>query len=64
MEHCQATYNGKTVVIDYVSQKDEFKFACIRIIDNGASGIVTCPDGKRYEIKQGSHMAKLIKKEA
>jgi hypothetical protein len=60
-EHCQAIYNGKTVLIDYVPKKAEFKTACMRIIDNCADGIVETPDGKRYAINRNSRMAKLIK---
>lgn len=61
MGHHIAEYNGKQVVMDYVSPKEEFKYACMRIIDNGANGIVICPDGKRYEVTQSSRKAKLIK---
>jgi hypothetical protein len=61
-KHHVAVYNGKTVVMDYIKNpKDEFKFACMRIIDNNASGIVITPKGKRYEVTQGSRTAKLIK---
>ena len=62
MEHTQAIYNGKTVTMDYIKNpKDEFKFACMRIIDNGTNGVVVTPDGKRYEVTQNSRKAKLIK---
>ena len=61
MKHHTAEYNNKIVVMDYVEPKEEFKYACMRIIDNGANGIITTPDGKRYEISQSSRMAKLIK---
>jgi hypothetical protein len=60
MSHHRAIYNGKTVIVDCPDPKQEFKFACMRIIDNGASGIVVCPDGKRYEVTQGSRKARLV----
>lgn len=60
--HHVAFYNGKRVVMDYIrNPKDEFKFACMRIVDNGANGIVVCPNGKKYEVTQNSKKAKLIK---
>lgn len=60
-KHHIAEYNGKQVIMDYVpNPKEEFKYACMRIIDNGADGIVTCPNGKRYEVTQKSKKAKLI----
>jgi len=60
--HHLAVYNGKVVSMDYIkNMKDEFKFACMRIIDNGANGIVICPDGRQFEVNQSSKMAKLIK---
>ena len=62
-QHHTAVYNGKEVVIDYVSAKDEFKRACQRIIDNGANGFVITPKGQRYQVSQSSRMAKLIKDE-
>lgn len=61
MEHHKAIYNNKIVIMDYVSPKEEFKYACMRIIDNGASGIVECPNGKRYQVSQSNRTAKLIK---
>ena len=39
-KHHIVEYNGKTVIMDYVQPKEEFKFACMRIIDNGADRIV------------------------
>lgn len=60
--HHLAVYNGKVVSMDYIKNpKDEFKYACMRIIDNGANGTVICPDGKQYEVTQSSKKAKLIK---
>jgi hypothetical protein len=60
-KHHIAEYNGKRVVMDYIQNpKEEFKYACMRIIDNGADGIVYCPDGKKYEVTQKSRKAKLI----
>ena len=59
--HHLAVYNGKIVSMDYIKNpKDQFKFACMRIRDNGAEGVVICPNGKKYEITQSSKMAKLI----
>lgn len=61
-KHYIAVYNGKEVVMDYISNfKDEFKYACMRIIDNGADGIVIAPDGKKWKVSQSSRKAKLIK---
>jgi hypothetical protein len=61
-KHHIASYNGKNVVMDYIDNpKQEFRYACMRIIDNGANGIVICPDGKRYEVLQSTKTAKLIK---
>ncbi len=61
-KHHIAIYNGKSVIMDYIDNpKHEFKYACMRIIDNGASGIVVCPNGKRYEVNQSNRTAKLIK---
>ena len=55
-------YNGQRVVMDYIrNPKEEFKYACMRIIDNGADGIVVCPDGTQYEVTQKSRKAKLMK---
>jgi hypothetical protein len=58
--HHHAVYNGKTVSMDYFAPQRQFRMACRRIIDNGASGFVHCPDGKIYEVKQGSKLAKLV----
>ena len=61
MTHCFALYNGKNVCMDYIGDtKQEFKFACMRIKDNGADGIVLTPDGKKYSITQNSNKAKLL----
>jgi len=60
-KHHTAEYNGKVVCMAYVEPKEEFKYACMRIIDNGANGIVITPDGKRYEVNQSSRKAKLIR---
>lgn len=60
MKHHTASYNGKVVVMDYVKPKEEFKYACMRIIDNGANGIVETPSGQRYEVTQCSRKAKLL----
>ncbi len=60
-----AVYNGKVVSMDYIKNpKDQFKYACMRIIDNGANGIVICPNGDKYEVNQNSKKAKLIKNES
>lgn len=61
MNHHVAVYNGREVSMDYIANpKDEFKFACQRIIDNGASGVVVCPDGKRYAVSQSNRKAVLL----
>ena len=63
LQHHIAEYGGKSVVIDYVDKKDEFKRAAQRVRDNlktGETGYVTAPDGKRYEITTASKMAKLV----
>lgn len=61
--HHKAIYNGKIVLMDYIrNPKDEFKYACMRIIDNGADGIVICPNGEMYEVTQKSKKAKRIEK--
>ncbi len=60
MKHHTAEYNGKVVIMDYVKPEEEFRYACMRIVDNGASGIVTTLDGKRYEISRSQRKAKLI----
>jgi len=62
--HHVAEYGGKTVVIDYVEGKNEFRVAAQRVRDNlktGDIGYVTAPDGKRYEISTSSRKAKLVK---
>ena len=62
--HHIAIYNGKEVLIDYVSDpKREFQIACYRVRDNipnGAVGYVLTPDGKKYEISTTSRKAKLV----
>lgn len=59
--HHIAVYNGKSVLMDYIKDpKNEFASACMRIIDNGANGIVICPNGQKYEVTQGSKKAKLL----
>ena len=60
MEHHQAIYNGKIVNMDYVDKKDEFKRACMRIIINGANGIVKTPKGVCYQVTQSSRKAKRL----
>jgi hypothetical protein len=58
-----AQYNGKEVNMNYAECKDmkeEFKRACMRIVDNAQEGIVICPNGKRYFISRSSRKAKLI----
>jgi hypothetical protein len=58
-----AVYNGKVVSMDYIKNpKEQFKYACMRIIDNGANGIVICPNGEQYEVTQNTKKAKLINK--
>ena len=58
--HHIAEYNGKRVAIDYVPKAREFRTACQRIIDNGASGMVHCPDGAAYAVKCGERLARLV----
>jgi hypothetical protein len=61
-KHCTCEYNGKVIVMDYIKDpKEEFKFACMRIVDNKAEGIVTTPKGLRYEVSYKNRNAKLIK---
>ena len=60
-KHHIARYNGKIVVMDYVPPLEEFKYACMRTIDNGANGIVETPSGQRYEVTQCSRKARLLK---
>jgi hypothetical protein len=60
--HHIAEYNNKQVSMDYIKDpKEQFRFACMRIIDNGFDGIVICPNGDRYEVIKKSRKAKLIK---
>jgi hypothetical protein len=56
-----AEYNGKRVAVDYVHPQRQFRVACLRIICSGASGVVHCPDGKRYEVRQASRLAVLVR---
>ena len=65
--HHLAIYNNKTVIIDYVEPKEEFKYACMRISDNLGTGnnstdqgFVITPDNKKYLITRQSRKAKLI----
>jgi hypothetical protein len=63
-KHVTAEYNGKTVSMDYIEKpQDEFRYACMRIRDNNAKGIVTDTNGKKYMITKKSKVAKLIKEE-
>ena len=57
-----AEYNGRTVPIDYVPAQRQLRVACQRIIDNGASGFVHCPDGRTFQINQTSRLAVLVRK--
>ena len=59
--HHVIIYNNKRVVMDYIENpKEEFKYACMRISDNNATGIVITPDGKQYQVTPYSKTARLI----
>ena len=59
-------YNGKIVDMGYSgSQKDQFKYGCMRIYDNLGTGktptnigFIKTPSGEIYEISRDSRRAK------
>ena len=55
-------FNGKEFVIDYVQAEREFRTACQRIVDNGVSGEILCPDGKRFEVRQCGRIAGVLRR--
>lgn len=57
--HHLVAYNNKLVSMSYIANvKDQFKFAGMRVIDNGApSGVIITPKREVFRVTQGSRKA-------
>ena len=60
--HHIVQFDGKEFVIDYVQAEREFRTACQRIVDSGVGGLVHCPDGKRFEVRQCGMIAGVLRR--
>jgi hypothetical protein len=65
--HHIVKYNNRTVIMNYVLPKEEFKYGRMRISDNLGTGkdstqegYIITPDNKVYLITRSSRKAKLI----
>lgn len=55
-----AYYNHKAVKMDYIHPEQRFKYACMRIVDNGADGYVVSERGF-YRVTRAKRTSVLLK---